>query len=416
MEKESFIEIVEQFILPMFSGSKLNGVESSNKNHAIVAEEAGALSILIKPEIDTNYRIRITRHQAFTSIDKKIIKNVISEIADIYSKIDNDYIDNIISLTIQKAIAKFINSNNYKSILNVLSIFDGWSLRTYEGRDVSLGLIIDLNDNSIYDPKLEIKSVFDNDFSALLSDGIDTAICISNTGFIVGHINLHSVSNVEHYSAPLRFLSFSENTVGEKIGLILTRNGDILIFKDNQLIFAKRRGIWHYYNHDLIIQQMAAGSKKTDESVRKSIYATALDVSFSRTGGTIAYIRTTDVSRLNKNKTVDEKDILSLEQSIKTKTLKKIIGQKTFPKLSRFLRKELLGIDGATLIDYQGNIISVGAIIQIEAGSDGGGRLASTKTLAKYGVGIKISSDGMIQGFRWKKGSNSKAEPIFTIG
>ena len=37
--------------------------------------------------------------------------------------------------------------------------------------------------------------------------------------------------------------------------------------------------------------------------------------------------------------------------------------------------------------------------MRIDGGSDGGGRLAATKELAKYGLAIKISEDGGIQGF-----------------
>ena len=52
------------------------------------------------------------------------------------------------------------------------------------------------------------------------------------------------------------------------------------------------------------------------------------------------------------------------------------------------------------LIDYKGMILAVGAILHIEGGSTGGGRLAAAKGLAKLGLGIKVSQDGPIQGFR----------------
>ena len=72
-------------------------------------------------------------------------------------------------------------------------------------------------------------------------------------------------------------------------------------------------------------------------------------------------------------------------------------------------------IDGATIIGYDGTIVAAGAIVQIEAGSIGGGRLAATKTLAKYGVAIKISADGMMQAFTKDRKANS-VKPIFIVG
>jgi hypothetical protein len=56
-------------------------------------------------------------------------------------------------------------------------------------------------------------------------------------------------------------------------------------------------------------------------------------------------------------------------------------------------------MDGATILDYRGNVLAAGAIVKVDAGSDGGGRLLAAKTLAKYGLGIKISTDGEIRGF-----------------
>ena len=99
----------------------------------------------------------------------------------------------------------------------------------------------------------------------------------------------------------------------------------------------------------------------------------------------------------------------------KTANLLRIINGRKFQELSRKLRQELIGIDGATIIDYEGNILAVGAIIKIEAGSVGGGRLAAAKTLSNYGISMKISADGRIEGFRTDR-SKLRVKPIFVIG
>ena len=68
------------------------------------------------------------------------------------------------------------------------------------------------------------------------------------------------------------------------------------------------------------------------------------------------------------------------------------------------------GIDGATLLNREGGVISFGAIISIKIEKDlngepestitGGGRTAASKQLSKYGIGIKISEDGKISVFK----------------
>ena len=91
------------------------------------------------------------------------------------------------------------------------------------------------------------------------------------------------------------------------------------------------------------------------------------------------------------------------DKNSKTATLIKLIGGRKFQDLDRKFRQELLAIDGATVIDYDGTILAVGAIIKIEAGSSGGGRLAAARTLSNYGISIKISNDGSMQGFKMDK-------------
>jgi hypothetical protein len=74
------------------------------------------------------------------------------------------------------------------------------------------------------------------------------------------------------------------------------------------------------------------------------------------------------------------------------------------------VRAELLALDGATIIDHLGALLAVGAIVQIQAGSTGGGRLAAAKTLAGLGLGVKISQDGQVRGF------DSGTNEVFTFG
>ena len=118
--------------------------------------------------------------------------------------------------------------------------------------------------------------------------------------------------------------------------------------------------------------------------------------------------------KMQDQKNVNFEDFIKDEKCIKISNLRKIINGRKFNELDRNLRKELVAIDGATVIDSDGDIIAVGAIIKIEAGSTGGGRLAATKTLSKYGVALKISADGSIEGYHFDKNKN-KTKPLFFL-
>ena len=103
------------------------------------------------------------------------------------------------------------------------------------------------------------------------------------------------------------------------------------------------------------------------------------------------------------------------QKCVKAQCLRKIINGRPFHELSRKLRLELISMDGAVVIDSEGTIIAVGAILKIEAGSEGGGRLAAATTLSKYGTAIKISQDGIIKAFFPDKKLN-KVRALFTVG
>jgi len=80
--------------------------------------------------------------------------------------------------------------------------------------------------------------------------------------------------------------------------------------------------------------------------------------------------------------------------------IKKLVKDKKFQEIPRKTRQELAGIDGAAIIDSDGNIIACGTIIQsVKSSIDGGGRLAATKQLSTYGTAIKISADGGISAY-----------------
>jgi len=71
-----------------------------------------------------------------------------------------------------------------------------------------------------------------------------------------------------------------------------------------------------------------------------------------------------------------------------------------FQYLDRRLRQELLALDGAMVLDHLGNVVAVGAIISVPAGSEGGGRTAAAKKGSGLGIGIKISEDGGISVYK----------------
>lgn len=447
MKKERFLNFVQDNILSMFTGSEIVGEEESSPRDACVAQGAGG-ALLIKFDRNDNYRFVIKRVQPFKNFELSLVKSIIEEVGTIYNnKVSDDFIKGLEGLVIEKAICKALSSPSSSTLATLISNINQWGLRTYEGKKTQFGFIIT---NKICGKQtninLHISRILKRDFSALLSDGKNTCIELSRDGYLTGYVSLPKAEN-QNLLAPYKFLKMANLCSGTKIGVCLLTEGDILIFKDKTLLFAKRNGKWVSFAHEEIIGKLSDRSDEVEE-VRRAIYLSALDLSFSKDGGCIVHVNNGDKFNVLKHinatdvlfkdcydfieqetinqsffRMVDEweneiptfENFIQEERCVKSANLIKIINGRKFQELDRKLRLELLGIDGATIIDYEGNILAVGAIIKIEAGSLGGGRLAAAKTLSNYGISIKVSADGSIEGFKMDK-NKLRVKPIFIIG
>ena len=142
----------------------------------------------------------------------------------------------------------------------------------------------------------------------------------------------------------------------------------------------------------------------------KSIYCTLLDVSFTHTGGCLAIV-------LPKNHELIDEIIkeridlyangtniegLSASSKEKAQVLTYLLSypestMRSFFAVEKQLRREILSLDGATVLSPNGSFYCAGSIVAVPGGSSGGGRTAAAKRLAQYGVGIKVSEDGYIE-------------------
>lgn len=321
-----------------------------------------------------------------------------------------------------------------------------WAVKTYEGKNVTLGFII--NPAKKIDPQNTYGSwldFLDDDCSSLLTD------CIHSVNELDRHCNFLEYKSISESGAietcalqnaiPLRFMHIVQKYVTDKkIGVFLLNNGDIILAKKQRVCFVKRNLRWLNLSYEAFESALEPFIEQNDETDSKSlrnllssVFASVLDVSFSHAGGIIAVVggdewkKHTDIYA-EGSALLDPCDNLLNEQSCKSlkafkmdglenlpqneidlkerevnKRLQKrvvllnLIRGKDFISMDRKLRSELIGLDGACILDYTGNVYSYGAIIQNDSGSTGGGRGAAAKKLSKYGLAVKVSTDGYIE-------------------
>ncbi len=359
--------------------------------------------------------------------------------------------DRAYKLAIQDGIGQWIfGATDTETLSKFFDLLEKWSVKTYEGRHVTLGFLI--NPSSQKAAVLEFNDLLaflNDDSSAVLSDCIHSVLELDKNCNLVGYHsitenlqNLPSCDLNEH--VPIRFIQSvqkflpqGDNKEGtDKVGVFLLSNGDILLIKNGTTRFVKRNLQWLNLSEPVFTNALQAytnakslhlSTHPNGKQILGSVYASVLDVSFSHTGGIIAIVRPDCIEELMLNNILSPYDNLQItdkaakqlaskqklkdppkEKLIRRKLLKKLTQKRTFYELDRKLRGELIALDGACIMDTNGTVYSFGAIIQNDSGSATGGRSAATKKLSKYGAAIKISTDGYIDIFVGEK-------PIYSI-
>jgi hypothetical protein len=358
----------------------------------------------------------LSRAQPFESSERQLVENLIRCYVDIKSRAGG-LLPELEGTIIARAIAQTIapaELAQQQLISHAIETFGSWASQTYEGQRVSSGCVV-TSSPQVSAPPLSAIALFREDFAKNLSDGVDSWWLIypgaSVSGFETSSDNTNVGDDDGFY--PLRYKPIALRCDKTNVGVVLNRNGEILIFARQQLRFAMRRGIWVNFAHESIVKQM--GRRGGSISLGRAIYASCLDVSFARSGGCIGLLTTRDTPQFRRDQIVSVDDRIETSKKLKPKAAAQIVAGRVFSDLPRHVRKELLGLDGALVLVPNGRIVAAGAILKLATLNLGnqGGRSAAAKTLSRYGLGIKISADGVISGFKKEFGD---AEPCFKVG
>lgn len=305
----------------------------------------------------------------------------------------------------------------------MLCRMEEWASKTYEGSSVPFGFVVDFDAKANKDAASYL-SFLQNDCSAVFTDGVFSGIRLDQKGRVLSFITRNTpIKNHQPENemfVPYQFSDIAQHCSGNAIGVIVLTNGEILLVKKRAICFAKRGTKWVSFDWDRIRSQLLPYFLTTEnadmidiERKIKIIYNTILDVSFSHVGGCLSII-VPDIDDNEISKVIKERfdlsvagklpDGVSSESKEKIKVLSYLLVDNNFNIRSFFeldapLRKEILSLDGATVVSLDGSFYCAGSIVAVPSGSTGGGRTAAAKKLAHLGVGIKISEDGYVEAY-----------------
>ena len=448
--KKEFKYFIKEFIFPLL-GMKDNYLQSVSENEnvqSLIYYFDG--KIYFYPFKKSKFGLCTDTVPNYDNFDFRLCKKVISNLVKVaYNNLNGGTKKQFRYINFQQCVASYkaavqsaictyltgkenFRGDDFSCNSTLLSLFEkleGWSVKTYEGKKVPFGFVINLIDKA--KEKINYLEFLDEEFSATLTDGLSSIIELDEDGNYLDYKSVFMDNSIKECELtnclPIRFTQIIKENLkvhSKKIGVFLLSGGDIFVAKDEKIELIKRNDKWANFSYISFINAMRKYKNLNDisDELLKEIFSTAVDVSLSHCGGIIAvvedgkYLKTSneqfilsdcdnllvDLSpnQLEKELTKSGEKEHNIKKGImKRQIIQKLIGDnKYFGNINRKLRNELVGLDGATIIQKDGQIVAFGAIIQSEKGSSGGGRGAAAKTLSKYkGLSIKISTDGYIE-------------------
>lgn len=374
------------------------GMLSKNRKNFGLASFHTANKIMVAvPGSDSRYLV-LKRSVPFTGEELAFARMVVEKV-----HADKLYESNLYHLVlcdmVERAIARLLDEECADTIHRVIRTYNQWAMDGYAQKNAPRTIGIHLSTSretgsNLFDLANEtaVKSLCAPP-EALLS--VDKNGNILGVDQVSAKLNNYKKDREILAPGPLADIAMWTNT-RHRIAIRLTPQGEILIFRNKSLAFAKRRSFWRSLPHKTLLESFMRESTSPDQrNARMAIYLTILDLAFSGTGACLGILEAggTGPGKARAGGGM----FLPPESDRIAGMLRTIIKGRKFFQVPRPLRAALCTLDGALVIDGEGEILVAGARVKTnETLATGGGRSAAARTLAERGVGVKISREGYV--------------------
>jgi hypothetical protein len=241
-----------------------------------------------------------------------------------------------------------------------------------------------------------------------LSDGLQTVALVDEAGMLVEIVDVRDWAQ-PYAGQPLpvpaasAYATHARATLcGGHLCLVLTANGEIKAFADGVQVFNFLDGVWRLTNaaEKHRAWRQALGRRELADR----LFSVALDLAEDRRGGLFLVVDDPwQIDRL-----VAAPDLLGTATIVggtRAPALKRdlhyLLRRKTVLDLAPSVLETLGRIDGAVVLDPDGNLLAFGAIVRHPLGADAlevmeGGRSTAAVTASHAGKVLKISEDGLV--------------------
>lgn len=285
------------------------------------------------------------------------------------------------------------NAEQARMVETVLQAIIRLSATTYEGNRVVVNVCLDMN---LPDISIPLAAFLKQPWAPVLGSGLNSALLLAGDGSVVRVIDLETGDNTTTLAPALMCSLAIWTRPAGRIALSITRSGEIYVFDGGHLLLVRRNSRWRAFPLAALQRSGWFGTTKwkVPPAMKRLLLMSLLDASAAHHGACLGIVHNSQAIAA-----VDDLVGIADQWAGQGNTRRRMFDQTSFLELSRRHRLELLSMDGATLLDQSGTILTAGAILRVDGGSIGGGRTAAAHAIAKYGVGIKVSQDGPIKAF-----------------
>jgi hypothetical protein len=295
------------------------------------------------------------------------------------------------------------------------------ALSSYENRAISSGVLILGTDADPLEPGRDLSKAPHEYSQALtgvksffrLVDGMRTMFLVSRTGRLLDIVDVRQFADAVSGGplpapGPAAYEPHARSTLtGGHVAVVLSPSHEIKVFAEGAQVLAFRHAHWHLL--DLRAKCVLGADAVGHRPLAERLFQTALELADARQGALFVVLRDPAMAVPILVADADRADV-ALGDSPPVagapptrRDLLELLTTRSVIDLEPSILAALASLDGATVTDGTGQLISAGAILK-HAGDPAsedsliieGARTTAAMTASQYGPVLKVSEDGLI--------------------
>ncbi len=300
------------------------------------------------------------------------------------------------------------------SVATAIEVLRVAAMSSYENRSISSGVLI-LGDGEVAPAAAMRDSQVFRYTHALtgiktfyrLADGLESVYLLNRAGFVLDVVDIARCHPPAHLDVPCPtpYRSHALATAGNRnVCVVLSPSHEIKLFAEGVHVFSFRNARWHLLDLQTKYEMWAASVGNA--SLAERLFQTAVDLADAREGALFVVLREPETALPLLVAPGDQLDAArppgNLDNPTRGQLLQMLQGRSA-TSIDPSVLAGLARTDGATVVDPDGRLLAVGAILlhsePVEPHSSlavEGARTTAAMAAGRYGAVLKVSEDGLI--------------------